>query len=73
MTYERPKYTDDKLLDDKLNFWSQILPHHPWIFHFTLVPSTIPVVEHKSLKTQYQVMEVDPAADKGICTTSSEN
>ena len=39
----------------------------------TLVPSTIPVVEHKSLKTQYQVMEVDPAADKGICTTSSAN
>ena len=38
-----------------------------------LVPSTIPVVEDKSLKTQYQVMEVDPATDKGICTTSSAN
>ena len=30
-----------------------------------LVPSTIPVVEDKSLKTPYQVIEVDPAADKG--------
>ena len=37
-----------------------------------MVPSTIPVVEDKSLKTQYQVshvqmeaMEVDPAAGKG--------
>ena len=37
-----------------------------------LVPSTIPVVEDKSLKTQYQVsyvpveaMEVDPATVKG--------
>ena len=38
-----------------------------------LVPSTIPVVEDKSLKTQYQVMEVDPAADKGNPTTSSAN
>ena len=38
-----------------------------------MVPSTIPVVEDKSLKTQYQVMEVDPAADKGNPTTSSAN
>ena len=38
-----------------------------------LVPSTIPVVEDKSLKTQYQVIEVDPAADKGNSTTSSAN
>ena len=30
-----------------------------------LVPNTIPVLEDKSLKTPYQVMEVDPAADKG--------
>ena len=28
-----------------------------------LVLSTIPVVEDKSLKTQYQVMEVDPPAN----------
>ena len=39
---------------------------------YLLVPSTIPVVEDKFLKTQYQVsyvpvkaMEVDPAAVKG--------
>ena len=38
-----------------------------------LVPSTIPVVEDKSLKTPYQVIEVDPAADKGNRTTSSAN
>ena len=38
-----------------------------------LVPSTIPVVEDKSLQTPYQVMEVDPAADKGNRTTSSAN
>ena len=38
-----------------------------------LVPSTIPVVEDKSLQTPYQVMEVDPAADKGNRTTSSPN
>ena len=38
-----------------------------------LVPSTIPVVEDKSLETPYQVMEVDPATDKGNCTTSSAN
>ena len=38
-----------------------------------MVPSTIPVVEDMSLKTQYQVMEVDPPANKGICTTSSAN
>ena len=31
------------------------------------------MVEDKSLKTQYQVMEVDPAADKGNPTTSSAN
>ena len=38
-----------------------------------LVPNTIPVLEDKSLKTPYQVMEVDPAADKGNRTTSSAN
>ena len=38
-----------------------------------LVPCTISVVKDKSLKTQYQVMEVDPAADKGNPTTSSAN
>ena len=38
-----------------------------------MVPSTIPVVEDKSLKTPYQVIEVDPAADKGNYTTSSAN
>ena len=38
-----------------------------------LVPSTIPVVEDKSLKTPYQVIEVDPTADKGNRTTSSAN
>ena len=38
-----------------------------------LVPNTIPVVEDKSLETLYQVMEVDPAADKGNPTTSSAN
>ena len=44
------------------------------------MPSTIHVVEDKSLKTQYQVsyvpveaIEVDPAAVKGNCTTSSAN
>ena len=31
------------------------------------------MVEDKSLKTHYQVMEVDPAADKGNPTTSSAN
>ena len=38
-----------------------------------LVPNTISVVEDKSLKTPYQVIEVDPAADKGNRTTSSAN
>ena len=38
-----------------------------------LVPNTIPVLEDKSLKTPYQVMEVDPATDKGNHTTSSAN
>ena len=45
-----------------------------------LVPSTIPVVEDKSLKTQDQVSfvpveakEVDPAAVKGNRTMSSAN
>ena len=45
-----------------------------------LVPSTIPVVENKLLKTQYQVsyvlveaMEVDPPAVEGNHTTSSAN
>ena len=38
-----------------------------------LVPSTIPVVEDKSLETSYQVIEVDPTADKGNRTTSSAN
>ena len=44
------------------------------------MPSTIPVVEDKSLKTQNQVsyvpveaIEVDPAAVMGNCTTSSAN
>ena len=43
-----------------------------------MLPSTIDVVENKSLKTQYQVsyvpveaMEVDPATVKGNRTTSS--
>ena len=38
-----------------------------------MVPSTIPEVEDKSQRTPYQVMEVDPAADKGNRTTSSAN
>ena len=45
-----------------------------------LVPSTIPVVEKKSLKTQYclsyvpvEAREVDPANVKGNRTTSSAN
>ena len=37
------------------------------------MPSTIPVVEDKLLKTPYQVIEVDPAADKGNPITSSAN
>ena len=31
------------------------------------------MVEDKSLKTPYQIIEVDPAADKGNHTTSSAN
>ena len=38
-----------------------------------MVPSTIPEVEDKSQRTQYQFMEVDLAADKGNRITSSAN